>query len=231
MPVLAKFNADLQLMTVEDLSKPPCNVEENGLIVNLAALEASELESFVAYYIQQLVLPVLHIETERLTIRRIMEHNLEDFFEIASCVEIGIKDGFRPYESLEKFKPAFTRFLSDKYRCTVELKAERKVIGIINFRENDTRAVTAFEIGYDVNKKYWRRGYAFEFLSAFLDFCLRELRVDLITAGCVDGNVASMNLLKKLGFTYEGKLRKALYHGIYGATDLNSFYIEKPENT
>lgn len=225
--VLDLYKIKLRLNTVSESGENPCSLENGILTVNLAELKESELESFIAYNIQKLILPLLRLETERMIVRRLEKNDFEDFFEIASNENIGIKDGFRPYKSAEEFRPVFQKFLTDEYRYAAVLKSENKLIGVINFREIDTRAVTAFEIGYDVNENFWRRGYAYEFLSAFVSFCIKDLKVDLITAGCFEGNDASMNLLRKLGFCYEGKLRKALYHGIFGASDIHSFYIEK----
>lgn len=227
LPLLKEYEINLALK-IDDKAHNACSLSDGILTVNTTIIGENEFESFISYYIQKLVLPVLRLETERLIVRRLEEKDEADFFEIASNEEITVKDGCEPYRSAAEFKPVFQKFLSDQYRFVAELKTEKKVVGIINFREIDWRAVEAFEIGFDVIQNYWRRGIAFEYLSAFLNFCLNKLRVDLITAGCVEGNEASMSLLRKLGFSYEGKLRKALYHGRFGAVDLHSFYIEKP---
>lgn len=228
-PLFDEYKINLELK-IDDNAPKACSLDDDTLTINTSCIKEHEFVSFVGYYIQKLILPVLHIETERLIVRRLTEKDEADFFEIASNAEIAIKDGFRPYKSKEEFAPAFQKFLTDKYRYVAELKAENKVVGIINLRETEWRAVEFFDIGYDVNQKYWRRGIAYEYLSAFLDFCINHLHIELITAGCFDGNDVSMNLIKKLGFVYEGRLRKALWHGSLGAVDLHSFYIEKIVN-
>lgn len=59
------------------------------------------------------------------------------------------------------------------------------------------------EIGYFVHNNFWRRGYAFEALSAILEVAKDELNFHRIEAHVNVDNVLSAALLKKLGFKFE----------------------------
>jgi RimJ/RimL family protein N-acetyltransferase len=60
------------------------------------------------------------------------------------------------------------------------------------------------EIGYSVLPAFQRRGYALEMMSAILDWIAGDGRVQEITAETDAGNVASIGLLNRLGFTETG---------------------------
>lgn len=227
VPLLNEYKIKLDLRIINDKSCDIVTLSDNELVVNLAHLKKEDFQPFIAYYIQKIIMPLLNIKTNRLTIRRVQEKDLHDLYELASCEEVAVNDGFKPFSSLSKYKTElFSAFLTDKTRYSIETNS--KVIGIINLRETQSRAVTAFEIGYAINKDFWRQGYAFEALTAVLEFCLNKLHIDLITANCFEENFRSQKLLKKLGFEYEGKIRKAFYPTYYSkAIDEYSYYIEK----
>ena len=63
---------------------------------------------------------------------------------------------------------------------------------------------TEAEIGWIINKKYWRKGYAFEAANLLLDFCKKELNVNRFTAVCDTENVGSYRIMEKLGMKRVG---------------------------
>jgi RimJ/RimL family protein N-acetyltransferase len=65
----------------------------------------------------------------------------------------------------------------------------------INFVESSA------EIGYLIGEKeFWGKGYATEAVSAVCLAALRDLRIQLITAGAYTKNMASIAVLEKCGF-------------------------------
>ena len=63
-------------------------------------------------------------------------------------------------------------------------------------------------------KEYWGKGYGFEAWSLLIEYAFHRLGLRRIVAGTLDGNAGSVALLKKLGFTHEGTLRRqALVEG------------------
>lgn len=63
------------------------------------------------------------------------------------------------------------------------------------------------EIGYDLAKAYWGKGYAAEAVSALVDHGFTSLKLNRIEAKVDPRNVNSIKLLEKLEFTREGMLR------------------------
>ena len=64
------------------------------------------------------------------------------------------------------------------------------------------------KIKYWIGKKFWGQGLGREAAELILDFGFNTLRLKRIWAKVVRLNKRSKNLLKKIGFRYEGRLRK-----------------------
>jgi len=71
-------------------------------------------------------------------------------------------------------------------------------------REND-----GCEIGYWLGKDYHGRGYGSSAVSLLVSFAFRQVGVHRVYAASFISNVASVRLLKRLGFRQEGILRQS----------------------
>lgn len=90
---------------------------------------------------------------------------------------------------------------SDWYRFTLELKDTGELIGtaLIYYEEE----VDGWEIGYNLGKRYWGKGYATEAVERVLEFAAEELLITEVVGRYAKENPASGNVMKKLGFQYE----------------------------
>lgn len=59
-----------------------------------------------------------------------------------------------------------------------------------------------YEIGFHINQKFWRQGFASEAAKAMIDYAFKNLNAKELFAGHNPKNEGSKNLLTKLGFTY-----------------------------
>jgi ribosomal-protein-alanine N-acetyltransferase len=69
------------------------------------------------------------------------------------------------------------------------------------------------EIGYWLGKSYWNQGYATNAVKQMLSFAFNNLELKRIQAYVLDGNNASIRVLEKCGFKFEGYLRKSHTQG------------------
>lgn len=76
-------------------------------------------------------------------------------------------------------------------------------IGFNNYNKQHSRT----EIGYWLLPQYWKNGIIQEVLPVMIDFILHKKKIHRIEALVETGNTASENVLKRLGFTYEGCMR------------------------
>lgn len=95
------------------------------------------------------------------------------------------------------------------FAFNIELKSEHKVIGGCGLHGYDSFN-ESIEIGYWVNEKYWKQGIITEASSTVIDYAFEKLKVNRISLYAYGKNAGSNAVAKKLGFTYEGCLRK--YH-------------------
>ncbi len=86
------------------------------------------------------------------------------------------------------------------YQIAVTL--ENQLIGDVAFKLEDRQA----EIGYSFDPTFQRQGFAFEALSAVLEFAFIDLKLHRLHATTDPRNAGSMRLLEKLSFRKEGHL-------------------------
>ena len=118
----------------------------------------------------------------------------------------------RPLADLEAAEEALNRDLESdaqgKSLCwAITLKGEDDMIGkciLFQFGGGNHRA----EIGYILNRRYWRRGFMQQALEAVIDFAFETLKLHRIEADVDTQNAASLGLLEKLGFRREGVMRE-----------------------
>ncbi|QXE01598.1 GNAT family N-acetyltransferase [Terribacillus sp. DMT04] len=101
---------------------------------------------------------------------------------------------------------AYITQLNNANRYTIVLN-EHTIIGTCGFNYIDS-ANQRGEIGYELGKKYWRKGYMSQALQALLQEGYFQLDLNRIEAKVEPKNSASRMLLEKFGFRQEGTLRQ-----------------------
>ena len=74
-------------------------------------------------------------------------------------------------------------------------------VGCCGLRPYDPKSNT-LEIGIHLKEAYWGNGFAMEACTKVIEYAFKDLRVNALFAGHNPKNIASAQLLKKLGFTY-----------------------------
>ncbi|MEO8610480.1 MAG: GNAT family N-acetyltransferase [Chloroflexota bacterium] len=82
--------------------------------------------------------------------------------------------------------------------------------GMYDWERSDRRV----DIGYQIIKLHWGKGYASEAARAMIGWCFENLDLHRIQADCTDGNIASEKVMLKCGFKVEGLWRESCWeHG------------------
>ncbi|MCR4796177.1 MAG: GNAT family N-acetyltransferase [Ruminococcus sp.] len=139
------------------------------------------------------------IKTERLLIRPFMESDAEDAFEWRSDPEV---NKFMPYPcdtDVEALRERIREWIADNDKYAIVLG--EKVIGDISLEWNEKDKV--HEIGYNINRSYWRNGYATEAVRGIIGWAVNELGIRDFTAFYAKDNGASGRVLEKCGFVQE----------------------------
>ncbi len=84
------------------------------------------------------------------------------------------------------------------------------------------------EISYDMGKEFWGKGIMSKAVKAMVEYVFETLNINRLEAATAIGNEASVMVLKKCGFLYEGRLRQYRYHrGAY--VDVYFFSITRDQ--
>ena len=87
---------------------------------------------------------------------------------------------------------------------------DNTLLGGINIGNVRRGVSQSASLGYWIGEKHSRNGYMKEALKLLIPSLFVDLRLNRIEAATLEENIASKNLLKKIGFKKEGVLRKYL---------------------
>jgi RimJ/RimL family protein N-acetyltransferase len=148
------------------------------------------------------------LETPRLLLR---ENVLEDapfFLELNSDPEVTQHTGDGAFKNVEEAE-AIVRYVIAQYeangygRWLVSLKETGESLGWCGLKYHSDSGDT--DLGYRLMKRYWGKGYATEAGRACLDYGFKEFGLKRIIGRVATGNLASIQVLKKLGMTFFGE--------------------------
>lgn len=164
------------------------------------------------------------ITTERLIIRELNLSDAEALYSYRSDKLINQYQGWIPDcpQDAEIFiKTKITRQINIPgtwFQFAIVLQENLRMIGDlgIHFLEDSNAKV---EIGYTIDKDFHNKGYAFEAVSAIIEFIFTKLNKTTIQAVTDPNNSNSIKLLIKLGFSELQEPKIYVYNG--------TIYIDK----
>ena len=144
------------------------------------------------------------LNTQRLIIRKFYIDDTESLFSILSDEEVNKYLPWFPFKSLEDTKNHLVNFYlktndnNNFYRYAVCLKENNIPIGYIHFENNNDNN----DFGYGLKKEYWNKGIITEAAKTVIEE-LKRNNVKYITATHDRNNIASGEVMKKIGMTYK----------------------------
>lgn len=162
-------------------------------------------------------LPVPDLETGRLLIRRLRMDDAPAMLEMLSDPETTRYWGRPVMTELQQAEQYTQENLSwmDQGHCLywgIEEKASGKMIGTCTLFKLDLINRRG-EIGYLLNRSYWRRGIMTEALSSVIDHAFHGMQLHRLEADVDPENAASIRLLEGFGFQREGLFRDRWWVG------------------
>ncbi|MGE8207645.1 GNAT family N-acetyltransferase [Heyndrickxia sp. NPDC080065] len=155
------------------------------------------------------------LETERLVLRELVENDAQDILKCFSNDDVLRYYGQKPLTSIEQVKQIIKNFAGqfkekNGVKWGIELKETGIMIGTIGLQEWSLEHKRA-NISYALFPEKWGNGYASEAVDKVISYGFQELGLERIGAVVFVENIASSQLLIKLGFTKEGTLKKYMY--------------------
>ena len=158
-----------------------------------------------------------YIKTPRLRLRELRRTDAPRIFQYAADPDVGPMAGWEPHQTLD-----------DSYRF-VDYAIKKKDFGqpgVFVIELNDTGELIGTieihsyrgykgEIGFVLAKKHWNKGYVTEAAKAVIIYAMEILELKRLTYCHFPHNAPSKRVCEKLGFSFEGVLRKKflLYDG------------------
>jgi ribosomal-protein-alanine N-acetyltransferase len=172
------------------------------------------------------------LETRRLSLREITPDDAGIIYEIFSDPAVtryyDVETFTRKEQAERLIRWCANRFkYRDGIRWGIVHRPSNRLIGTCGFH-NWRKSHQKVEMGYELAVQYWGQSYATEAVREIVQFGFRHLNFNRIEAWAMLENVASMHLLKKVGFSQEGVLREyGCWHGRF--SDVMMYSILRKE--
>ena len=152
------------------------------------------------------------LESENLILREIKLSDAEAIYRIFSDPQVLKYHDLEPFKSIEEAKYLIYS-LSESFRekeairWGIARKEDNIIIGTCGYSGWNQSRLRA-EIGYELSQAYWRQGIMTKALSAVIGYGFEKMQLNRIEATVMLPNIASTELLGKLGFQEEGILKE-----------------------
>jgi ribosomal-protein-alanine N-acetyltransferase len=159
------------------------------------------------------------LQTERLTLRELVEEDVDALHEVLGDPETMqfYPHPFSRDETAEWIARNRLRYAQDGFGLWgMVLKEAGELIGDCGLTWQEFAGVRELEVGYHVNRRLWRRGYATEAATACRDHALGALAARRLTAIVRDTNLPSQGVARRLGMELEREAdRRGMRHYLF----------------
>ena len=153
-----------------------------------------------------------HLDTRDLHLRPYNSTDAKGMFSMLSDTETMKYWSGKPIRNLDAAIEALNKDLESDAQgnslCwAITLKGQDTMIGkciLFQFDMTNRRA----EVGYMLNRNYWRQGLMYQALESVIDFAFNELEMHRLEADVDTQNAGSLAVLEKFGFRREGLFRE-----------------------
>lgn len=153
---------------------------------------------------------MIELKSERLIIRNAKLDDVKDIYELVNS-EFVMKYNVMEKETIDVTAITVESNIHDDKTFYLEMKSSKHVIGVVTLARDSLRyGVNSLMLEYYLGEAYARQGYMSEALKCLIDYAFNTLNVDIVSARAFKDNIASINLLNKLGFVHEGTLRRCV---------------------
>ena len=155
------------------------------------------------------------LATDRLQLRPVTMEDIEFIYTLFAAPETNLYSSYDNLKTIEEAKEMYETYLKPgfptHFRLLIELKDSKTPLGTLGlylYSEKNRRA----ELGYDLAKEHWGKGYMTEAVSEVIRYGFTELGLNRIEATVDTRNTSSFRLLERVGFRREGLLRQRHYY-------------------
>lgn len=158
-----------------------------------------------------------HSSAGRISFRPFQRTDIADVHEYTSDPEVCRWSTWGPntLEQTASFVEEAARgsLVGGSTACTLAAVVAGRAIGSVSVWTTDGHDRNG-ELGYTFHRAHWGKGYATEAVGHLLHLGFNTLGLERISATCHPGNLGSIRVLEKSGFSFEGLMRShRVVHG------------------
>ncbi len=142
-------------------------------------------------------------QTDRTYLRRFQENDLSQIIEMEANPDVMVQTGPGRAQTTEESRLRLDKILNhepasnlDGYFAVIEKTTNQLIAWFMLLPIKDKE----YEIGFMVNQKFWRKGFAYEVCKMMIEKSMATDRIDKFIARASSANLASISLLKKCHF-------------------------------
>jgi len=126
-------------------------------------------------------------------------------------IAMNLRDAF-PYPFTEEAAEMWMdRAINERSKTNFAITYQNEVIGGIGLNILDDVFSKSAEIGYWISEDYWGKGIATLALREIKNYSFNTFDIERIFTSVFSNNAASVRVLEKNGFCFEGCLRKSIF--------------------
>lgn len=155
------------------------------------------------------------IVTSNLILRKFVENDYIQMYENwANNPHVASKAGWPVHKEMKSTQKLVNIWVKEYenenvFNWIIVEKKSNLAIGSISVVSMDLNNRVC-EIGYNIGEKWWNNGYITEAIRVVTNYLFSTNIFDVITASCFEDNIASMKVLEKNNFVFEGCLREVI---------------------
>lgn len=194
-----------------------CLFNETELEVETITFSTKRTDNLVIYDNGKVWQPPT-LKTDRLILRPIEIGDAESIFNYSKNPNVCKYTLWEAHQSVQDSLSYIKDYIFDYYSKGVPepfgiaLKENpQMIVGTVGCFWTSKQA-KAMELAYAVAEEHWGKGIVAEASQAVMDYCFKEFSLKRIQARCKVENKASARVMEKVGITYEGTLKSAIFH-------------------
>ena len=174
------------------------------------------------------------LNTQRLTLRQILPSDAKELYEniynnfdwYKFCYTVRYRDFDDFKYSLRSDEIKYK--VGNYFRWGVVEKETGKMIGEVRLHSKEY-FTNRIKIGYLLSYNHQNLGYATEAVTRVINFCFNEMNISRIQAEIVQNNESSLQLVKRIGMSYEKTMRCSYKIGSK-YYDQDVYYVVNPND-
>lgn len=166
-----------------------------------------------------------HIVTDEVILRKIVENDIDELFEIYSNKSVFTYipgDIKKNKVTVQNMIGHFERDFNKRKEIFLGIclaDAPNEIVGVAEMFEYDAK-VNMITIGYRLSERNWGKGIATRAVSAMVNYLFNTVGINRIQAFVMPANEKSQKVLYKNNFVKEGIMRQSQYWKGKGVVDL-----------